>query len=112
MSAETSTLPDTRGLAHGRFDLLIVADGARSHLRDMLPLAKSVRAYEWGALWFIGTDLGGTSSGTLRQYVRGTRRLIGLLPTGLGPTGDTPLVSLFYSQRGDGVDAWRRAGLD
>jgi 2-polyprenyl-6-methoxyphenol hydroxylase-like FAD-dependent oxidoreductase len=112
LSGSHWTLHDARGTAHGPFDLLVVADGARSHLREILPLAKSVRPYEWGALWFIGTDLGGSSSGTLRQYVRGTRRLIGMLPTGLGPSGDTPLVSLFYSQRGDGVEAWRAAGLD
>lgn len=112
LSSERWNLRDTRGRTHGPFDLLVVADGARSHLRDLLPLAKSVRAYEWGALWFIGIDHGGTCSGTLRQYVRGTKRLIGMLPTGLGPTGDMPLVSLFYSQRADGVEAWRRAGLE
>ena len=105
------TLHDTNDRAHGPFDLLVVADGARSRLRDALPMSKSVRAYEWGALWFIGRDELGACSGTLRQHVRGTKRLIGLLPMGLGPGGDIPLVSLFYSQRGDGVDAWRSAGL-
>jgi len=83
---------------HGPFDLLVVADGARSRLRDALPIAKTVRMYPWGALWFIGKC---SFSGTLRQHVRGTKTLVGLLPTGLGPHGSDPLVSLFYSVRAD-----------
>jgi 2-polyprenyl-6-methoxyphenol hydroxylase-like FAD-dependent oxidoreductase len=50
----------------------------------------------------------------------GTDRLLGFLPTGLGPgTGTTPLVSLFWSLRVDrfrafqvgGIDAWKEAVL-
>jgi 2-polyprenyl-6-methoxyphenol hydroxylase-like FAD-dependent oxidoreductase len=38
--------------------------------------------------------------------------MLGVLPTGLGPEGDEPLLSLFFSIRGDRVEAWRRDGLD
>jgi 2-polyprenyl-6-methoxyphenol hydroxylase-like FAD-dependent oxidoreductase len=101
------SLHDSGGKAHGPFDLLVVADGARSKMRDILPVSKSVRPYAWGALWFIGTDPGKTFSGTLRQHVRGTRKLVGFLPTGLGPNGDVPLISMFYSQRADHMDSWK-----
>src|SRR5205823_2973518 len=107
MTGDRWSLRDSKKRAHGPFDLLVVADGARSKLREMLPVSKSVRPYEWGALWFIGTDEGGTSSGTLRQHVRGTGKMIGLLPTGLGPKGDVPLVSMFYSQRSDRMEGWK-----
>ena len=43
----------------------------------------------------------------LYQVVNGTRRLLGLLPTGLGIDGTTPKVSLFWSIRADRVDAFR-----
>ena len=45
--------------------------------------------------------------------VDGTSRLLGVLPTGLGPDPDneTPLSSLFWSIAGDQVDAWRSRGL-
>lgn len=101
------SLHDSKHRAHGPFDLLVVADGARSKMREMLPVSKSVRPYEWGALWFIGTDPAKTFSGTLRQHVRGTGKMIGLLPTGLGPSGDMPLISMFYSQRGDRMGSWK-----
>lgn len=97
----------------GPFDLVVVADGARSKLRDAIPiLSKTVRSYPWGAMWFIGQDPERRFSGTLRQFVRGTKKLVGLLPTGLRPHGDVPLVSLFYSVRADDVEHVRAAGLD
>jgi 2-polyprenyl-6-methoxyphenol hydroxylase-like FAD-dependent oxidoreductase len=97
----------------GPHTLCVVADGARSHLRDDTTIRKRVRAYPWGALWFVAEDPEGRYRGALRQVVRGTQQMIGLLPTGLGP-GEGPAsdkVSLFYSLRADRVDAWRAAGL-
>jgi hypothetical protein len=41
------------------------------------------------------------------QVVRGTRVLIGMLLSGLGPTGTTPHVSLFYSLRADRLEEHR-----
>jgi 2-polyprenyl-6-methoxyphenol hydroxylase-like FAD-dependent oxidoreductase len=50
----------------------------------------------------------------LHQICDGNHRFLGILPTGAGPLsgpGD-PLVSLFWSIRGDRVEAWRTRGLD
>jgi 2-polyprenyl-6-methoxyphenol hydroxylase-like FAD-dependent oxidoreductase len=114
------------GERFGPHDLLIVADGARSQLRGD-GLHKEISRYPWGALWFVARDeqrrLSGFLGQRLYQVVDGTRRLLGVLPTGLGPrpagtgasaeTGhDAPLVSLFYSVRVDDVLALRAAGLD
>ncbi|MFO0573684.1 MAG: NAD(P)/FAD-dependent oxidoreductase [Polyangia bacterium] len=112
------------GARLGPHDLLIVADGARSQLRDD-GLHKQVTRYPWGALWYVARDeerhLSGFLGARLYQVVDGTRRLLGLLPTGLGPRPadraepaagpDVPLVSLFYSVRIDDVPALRAAGL-
>jgi 2-polyprenyl-6-methoxyphenol hydroxylase-like FAD-dependent oxidoreductase len=107
------SLVDDAGQVHGPFDLVLVCDGARSRLRDsMHDVSQSVRPYPWGALWFIGRDPHGRHAGRLHQIVRGTRRMVGLLPTGLGPKGgDVPLVSLFVSTRADRVDEQRDGGL-
>lgn len=96
------------GRALGTHDLIVVADGARSRLRDDTAVHKRIRPYAWGALWFIGD---GAPGDTLHQVVEGTRRLLGLLPTGLGPTGETAKTTLFWSIRCDRVAAWRAAGL-
>lgn len=91
---------------HGKHDLVVVANGARSSLRDDTAFVKSVERYAWGALWAIVPDLENRFTGRLFQVVRGTRRLIGLLPTGHGPDGGPRQVSFFYSLRGDQLDAF------
>jgi 2-polyprenyl-6-methoxyphenol hydroxylase-like FAD-dependent oxidoreductase len=106
---------DGAGRALGRYDLCVIADGARSRLRDETdpPLAeRRARLYPWGALWFVGVVRARRFAGELYQVVDGARRMLGLLPTGRGPRGDEPLASLFWSVRADRVAAWRAAGLD
>ncbi|HLK90868.1 MAG TPA: NAD(P)/FAD-dependent oxidoreductase [Polyangia bacterium] len=95
-----------------RHDLVVVADGARSRLRDRSPALRHATPYQWGALWFVGVDAERRFGSTLSQVCLGTRHMLGFLPTGLGPgAGAAPLCSLFWSQRMDQVDEWRRRGL-
>lgn len=99
------------GVEHGPHDLVIVADGADSQLRDATPIGPREDVYPWGALWFIGEDRDVATANTLVQRVDGTRRMLGLLPTGRGPHSETPLVSLFWSVRVDQIDEVRQRGL-
>ena len=76
------------------FDLVVVADGARSRLRDQHAHRATVKRYPYGALWFVGPARG-IPRPELVQVVDGTRELIGLLPTGFGPDRAAgPLLSL------------------
>ena len=100
------------GARHGPHDLIVVGDGARSRLRDDAALGKRVRPYPWGALWFVAKDERRVFHRRLFQVVDGTGTLLGLLPTGLGPAHQVPLLSLFWSLRADRLAAWRAAGLD
>jgi len=107
---------DVHGQRHGPHELVVVADGARSQLRDDTGTSKSVSPYPWGALWFVGTDTREPDSArahTLHQVVDGNQRFLGMLPTGHGPGPKLGprLVSLFWSIRCDRVDAWRARGL-
>ena len=80
----------------GPFDLVVVADGARSALRAQVAPHAIVRPYPWGALWFVG-DTPAEAPPRLVQAVHGTHEMIGLLPTGRGPMPGGPLSSLFVS---------------
>jgi 2-polyprenyl-6-methoxyphenol hydroxylase-like FAD-dependent oxidoreductase len=100
------------GAPLGEHELVVVADGARSRLRERSAEVRRARPYRWGALWFVGADEERRFDGTLSQVCAGTGRMVGFLPTGLGPSGGAvPLVSLFWSLRMDTVDDWRRRGL-
>lgn len=102
------------------FDLLLVADGARSAMRRMLLGEGYDRGYGWGAHWFIGKNHGVFPEGDLHQVVCGTRRLAGFLPTGRAAGGTEDLVSLFWSIevkedgkiRGRPLDEWKENILE
>ncbi len=115
-SAKRTWLVDVHRERHGPHELVVVADGARSQLRDDTSTCKRAERYPWGALWFVAKDTrpaGDPRTRRLHQICDKNRRFLGILPTGVGPLvgpGD-PLVSLFWSLRGDRVDEWRRRGL-
>ena len=106
------TLQSADGKECGGFDLLVVADGARSKLRDLAGRGGVNRGYPWGAHWFIGTNDGVFPENELYQVVQGTRKLAGFLATGRDLDGGQPLVSLFWSVRIDDDAAWRARPLD
>jgi 2-polyprenyl-6-methoxyphenol hydroxylase-like FAD-dependent oxidoreductase len=98
-------LLDKEGNRYGPHQLVVVADGAGSDLRDDTDLGPDVRIYPWGALWFIGENP--PFPDRLHQRVEGTRRMLGLLPTGASVDSIRPHLSLFWSIRGDQVENWK-----
>ena len=99
------------GDRHGPHDLVVVADGADSALRLGAAVPARADRNRWGALWYVARDPERAFAGRLFQVVDGASRMLGLLPTGLGPRGDEPIVSLFWSIRGDRVAPWRAGDL-
>lgn len=92
----------------GAHDLVIVADGARSRLREAAGIKARTADYRWGAIWFVAQNPERVFSGVLEQTVAGTHTMLGMLPTGLGPgSGQAPVVSLYWSIREDRVPALR-----
>lgn len=106
-------LEDAHQNRYGPYDLVIVADGARSQLRTASRIRKQVREYPWGALWFVGEDLDHQFHTILYQVVCGTQKMLGLLPTGFKPDASppTPVVSLFWSLRKNQFELWQKEGL-
>ncbi|NGT16105.1 FAD-dependent oxidoreductase [Achromobacter insolitus] len=95
--------------AESSFDVFVVADGAASALREQVGLAASSRVYAWGALWGQFWAPGWSGATQLLQRFRGTREMMGLLPTEIGPQGVR--LSLFWSIRHDALPAWRAAPI-
>ncbi|MGI8511143.1 MAG: FAD-dependent oxidoreductase, partial [Solirubrobacteraceae bacterium] len=105
-------LVEADGERHGPYDLIVLADGARSRLRARSGIPARVRRYPWGALWAILEDPGGEWDRALWQVYRGTAAMLGFLPLGrpAAVAGERRLVSLFWSLRVD--DDWRARGLE
>jgi len=104
------TVADGREI--GGYDFIILADGARSKLRQQIRSGGVDRGYPWGAHWFIGENHGVFPENELYQVVDGTRKLGGFLATGRDLDGGEPLVSLFWSIRLADDAAWRQRPLD
>lgn len=99
------------GREEGPFDLVVLADGARSRLRDQTGIPSRVDRYPWGALWFIGKRTSEFSRDQLWQKVGSTRELCGFLPTGT----KEDLLSMFWSVRMDdplpSLEEWKKQVL-
>lgn len=90
------------------FDLFVIADGAASALREPAGLAGPSSTYRWGTLWFQGW-VDGWNPRVLQQRFRGTREMMGLLPTDVD--GNRTRLSMFWSLPGDAVHTWRQTDI-
>lgn len=95
-NADAPRLLDARGGNHGPFDLVIVADGSASRLRELVRPGVRARPYAWGAVWANAHDTDGTFDGALHQRYHRASTMMGVLPIGRGPEG-RGLVSFFWS---------------
>ncbi|MDI1284762.1 MAG: NAD(P)/FAD-dependent oxidoreductase [Reyranella sp.] len=110
-----ATMVDKAGGRHGPFDLVVVADGAHSRLRERLMPRATAPLYPWGCIWATVPDAGkvAIAPAMLQQRLRGTTTMMGLLPVG------QDLVTLFWSlpaaalEPGQPIDveAWRTNAL-
>lgn len=90
-------------------DLVLVANGARSHLRppDWVSLDK---AYPWGAVWAILPECEALEPQILHQFFHGASRMMGILPTGAVPGApQQKLSSLFWSLPAAALEHWSEA---
>ena len=85
-------------------NLVIIADGGKSELRNYVDTFGRVHEYPHGALWAVAKH--NQVGGRLYQVARGTHTLCGLLPMGGGR------CSLFWGLPLREQDALRNAGFD
>ena len=92
------------------FDLVVLADGAGSGLREEGGLIVPSVLYRWGALWGLFAVDDWPEQTWLMQRFRGTREMMGLMPT---ERRDGKLwLSFFWSLKRDQLDAWRAVPLE
>jgi 2-polyprenyl-6-methoxyphenol hydroxylase-like FAD-dependent oxidoreductase len=88
------------------FDAVLVANGARSHLRPKA-WTRLDQPYPWGAVWAIVPETTSLDYRILHQFYHGSSRMLGLLPTGSTPQAQgKPLTSIFWSLPTQQIDHW------
>ncbi len=105
---------DRKGGRHGPFDLLVVADGAHSALRERVMPGARAPLYPWGCIWTTVPDTQAFGAvRLLRQRFVGTTTMMGLLP--VAPDWLTMFWSLptpaLASDRPIDLEAVRREAL-
>ena len=76
-------------------DGLVIANGARSLLRDQLCITQTHRPYPWGAYWAVLDKEDWPFPHILMQRYRGAHIMLGILPTGINPATNRTCYSLF-----------------
>lgn len=121
-------LIDADGGTHGPFDLVIVAEGSASALREKCCPQTHFTApvYPWGAFWTVLHDTSGDFQRQLSQVYDGCSTMIGILPIGRLPqgvshdgaagtshqSGKDNLVSFFWSVKMRDMDSVRGRPLE
>lgn len=103
---------DHQGRWHGPYDLVIVAEGSASRLRESVAAPRINQPYPWGALWCLLPAGDWRFSNELSQRYLLARQMMGFLPVGSAPADGTPKLSFFWSLPSDGFEDWQRAGPD
>nr|WP_315486585.1 NAD(P)/FAD-dependent oxidoreductase [uncultured Undibacterium sp.] len=92
-------------------DGLIIANGARSLLRDQLDIAQIHRPYPWGAYWAVLDRDDWPFPHILMQRYRGAHIMLGILPSGINPETNRKFYSLFWSLPKAAFSEYRQAGM-
>jgi 2-polyprenyl-6-methoxyphenol hydroxylase-like FAD-dependent oxidoreductase len=112
VDADGRHLIDSLGRRLGPYDLIVIADGAHSRLRQTSPdIVRRHALYEWGAVWCLLPAKNWPDADTLHQRYSGSREMIGLLPVGQRADVEGRWLTFFFSLPGDQVDAFDRAAL-
>jgi len=111
ISEDGRRLTDDAGERHGPYDLVVIANGSASKLRDVMGPHRLNRPYPWGALWCLLPQGDWPHVADLRQRYRAARRMMGLLPVGSRPDNPDPQLSFFWSLPVARIERWREQGL-
>ena len=111
IDSDDGRLITVEGVRHGPFDLILIADGAASRLRQVLAPHRLNQPYPWGALWCLVALDDWPQHDVLRQRYRSSSRMIGLLPVGIRRDDPVPRLSFFWSLPAGDFQSWRARGL-
>ncbi len=117
-AAEPSFSPQPKELT-SKFDVLVLANGSFSSLRQQLPVKQRAQPFPWGAVWCLlpepAGDAGQPARAQLRQRYRSAHQMLGLMPVGRAFTGgavpepaQTAMTTFFWSLHEQALHTWQQ----
>ncbi len=111
-SAEKVVLKDTQNKQYADFDWVIVANGARSLLRNQRNLVKKSREQKFGAAWTKIPYPNDFFKNNIHQRYDGSHKMIGFMPIGKASSESPEYVNFFWSINMSKVDEWKNTPLE
>ncbi|MFK7900580.1 MAG: FAD-dependent oxidoreductase [Cyclobacteriaceae bacterium] len=106
-------LESVTGETEGTFDLVVVANGSSSLLRNNLPITKRSNKQKWGAAWTVVPNTSNDFDNRIYQVYCGTKKMIGLMPIGRKePADNASYLNVFWSLKMSDANQWREKGLE
>lgn len=96
---------------HGPFDFVIVANGARSKLREGRKITKVSKPQSWGAVWSLVDSPDEKYNHHILQKYDGTSRMLGFMPVGKLDDSSPSKINFFWGIRMRDADLWRQQSL-
>lgn len=93
------------------YDVAVVAQGARSSLRQKFVKVKKDKSYPYAALWGVCRDHDGKFKNGLYQRYLKAKHMIGVMPMGKLNGDAVESVAFFWSLRAHEYETWRGEGL-
>ena len=97
----------------GPFDLVVVANGASSKLREKYGITKKVKRQKWGAVWSVLPYHSHEFDHSIFQVYNKNKQMVGVMPIGKKQV-DAPYsyINLFWSLNMNTLAQWKKNGLE
>lgn len=111
-STDTITLSDTQNNSYSDFDWTIVANGARSLLREKRDIVKKSNEQKFGAVWTKIAYDNNFFDNKIHQIYKGSHKMIGFMPIGKASNDSKEYVNFFWSINMKDVEKWKNTSLE
>jgi 2-polyprenyl-6-methoxyphenol hydroxylase-like FAD-dependent oxidoreductase len=97
----------------GEYDLVVVANGAKSILREKYNIVATSEQQKIGALWAKLKAPKALNDDKIRHVYNGSRNMLGIMPIGYGENKeDGELLNFFYAADDTFLKSWEEKSLD
>lgn len=97
---------DQNGIEYGPYEIIIVANGARSKLRNDFSITKFDQPQKWGAVWSLLDVVDQKYNASILHNYKGTAQMLGFMSIGRLTKEAPKKINFFWSIKMSEKDKW------